>query len=93
MRALLHGGKLRRTVEHSVKTSMLEYYDVHANDYDCVYSGEFSGSELVGSDAFLRTPRRFEKSSNTGVLAACWTRLVARGFGYLRTQRAWNEPC
>lgn len=52
MRALLHGGKLRRTVEHSVKTSMLEYYDVHANDYDCVYSGEFSGSELVGSDAY-----------------------------------------
>jgi ubiquinone/menaquinone biosynthesis C-methylase UbiE len=53
MRPQLNGGTLGdRTVEHSVKTSMLEYYDVHANDYDRVYSGEFSGSELVGSDAY-----------------------------------------
>jgi SAM-dependent methyltransferase len=39
-------------VEPSVKTSMLEYYDVHADDYDRVYAGQFSGSELVGSDAY-----------------------------------------
>jgi ubiquinone/menaquinone biosynthesis C-methylase UbiE len=39
-------------VEHSIKASMLEYYDVHANDYDRVYSGQFSGSELLGSDAY-----------------------------------------
>lgn len=39
-------------METSVKTSMLEYYDVHADDYDRVYSGQFSGSELVGSDAY-----------------------------------------
>jgi ubiquinone/menaquinone biosynthesis C-methylase UbiE len=39
-------------MDPSVKTSMLDYYDVHANDYDRVYSGQFSGSELVGSDAY-----------------------------------------
>jgi ubiquinone/menaquinone biosynthesis C-methylase UbiE len=39
-------------MDPSVKTSMLDYYDVHASDYDRVYSGEFSGSELVGSDAY-----------------------------------------
>ena len=50
---LLNGGRLAGTVEHSVKKSMLDYYDVHANDYDCVYSGEFSGSELVGSKSFV----------------------------------------
>jgi len=36
-----------------VKTSMLEYYDVHANAYDRVYSGEFPGSAIVGSDAYV----------------------------------------
>jgi ubiquinone/menaquinone biosynthesis C-methylase UbiE len=39
-------------MEPSVKTNMLEYYDVHANDYDRVYSGQFHGSELVGADAY-----------------------------------------
>lgn len=40
-------------MDHSVKTSMLEYYDVHADDYERVYSGQFAGSELLGSDAYL----------------------------------------
>jgi SAM-dependent methyltransferase len=39
-------------MDPSVKTNMLEYYDVHANDYDLVYSGQFRGSELVGADAY-----------------------------------------
>jgi ubiquinone/menaquinone biosynthesis C-methylase UbiE len=47
----LNGGTLAG-VEHAVKASMLEYYDVHASDYDRVYAGEFRGSELVGSDAY-----------------------------------------
>ena len=31
---------------------MLEYYDVHANDYDHVYSGHFAGSQGVAADAY-----------------------------------------
>jgi SAM-dependent methyltransferase len=39
-------------MDASVKKSMLEYYDVHARDYDRVYAGQFPGSELVGVDAY-----------------------------------------
>ena len=39
-------------MDPSVKTSMLEYYNVHADDYDRVYSGHFPGSEVVGADAY-----------------------------------------
>jgi hypothetical protein len=57
---------------------MLEYYDAHASDYDRVYSGEFPGSELVGSDAYpqdAQTLHEVVRSISTGVLldAPCGT--------------------
>jgi len=39
-------------MEPAVKSSMFEYYEAHASDYDRVYSGQFPGSERVGADAY-----------------------------------------
>ena len=50
---------------------MLEYYDVHANEYDRVYSGQFPGSELVGSDVYTQDTAALQdviRRSCTGTL-------------------------
>jgi len=76
-----------------VKTSMLEYYDVHANAYDRVYSGEFPGSAIVGSDAYVEDTAALESSSGEPVPATSWMFRAAPRFGCLPTLRTSVAPC